>query len=195
MKKFFTRLCVILVVLTVFSSYFIYYAILNILGPSTEYYNPVTPTAKLDCDIKGCKNVVYLGDEFFAEYYIVRHKINGNCFLKIWRYAEDVDGPTPGKKHLLDYAELQFVGQNELRRPKWPSPPRKYFWGYEVNEEIKPQLDKPIMPEGVDELTLDIYVIGRYYCNALDYVFERYIQGGKPDETESVRITLKRNKP
>ena len=170
----------------------VYWAVLNWAGPSSAFYDPAIETAR-PCPEGQC---IYLGDEFRMRYTVIRHRLNGSCLLKIWRYGEDIDGPTPGRRHLLDYAELQFVGAEEMRHPRWPSPPRQYHLGYEVNEQLEPQLDKPLLPPGVDRVTMDFYVVARYFCNPLDTVFPRFLQGGiKPDETERARAVLKRFKP
>jgi hypothetical protein len=110
-KKIFVRLCVGIVVVQVLLAYPLGYDfVLNSLGPSTEYVDPWLPTAKM---VDG-KPTVYIGDDFYVQHTIVRHALNGNCLLKIHRYAEDVDGPTPGKRHLIDYAELQFIGRGNF---------------------------------------------------------------------------------
>lgn len=170
-----------------------YVVILNWLGPSTEYHNPEIATATRGPD---GKLYVYLGDEFWVNIFVVRHATNGNCHFKIRRYAEPLDGLQAGRKFLVSVAELQFVGQNEMRRARWPSPPDKYILGYAVNEQNEPQYDKPLLPDGVDELEYLFYVQGRYFCNFLDYIIPRYIQGGpREDETAHVRAVVKRNKP
>lgn len=164
-------------------------------SPSTLLLN-----LKVASAIKGPDKLdyVYLGDELHVTYTVVRLPTNYACTEPVWRYAEDVDGPTPGKRHLLDYFELHFQPgkAGDVLYPQWPQPPRIYKWGVEVNEQIKPQNDKPIMPDGVDELTLDIYNVAQYYCNWLDNIIPRYLQGGeKPNETARARVVLKRFKP
>jgi hypothetical protein len=76
------------------SSPVIYYGLLNWIGPSTEYLEPILPTS-----VPGPNGIpiVYLGDEFYVQHIIIRHKLNGNCVLHITRWAEDIDGPTPGR--------------------------------------------------------------------------------------------------
>jgi hypothetical protein len=96
-KKIFVRLCVGIVVVQVLLAYPLGYDfVLNSLGPSTEYVDPWLPTAKM---VDG-RPTVYIGDDFYVQHTIVRHALNGNCLLKIHRYAEDVDGPTPGKRQV-----------------------------------------------------------------------------------------------
>jgi hypothetical protein len=90
-KKILCRLCVGIVVVEVALAYPLGYDfVLNSLGPSTEYLDPSLPTATM---VDG-KPTVYAGDDFYVQHTIVRHAINGNCILRIHRYAEDVDGPT-----------------------------------------------------------------------------------------------------
>ncbi len=171
--------------------YTIWLATLNIIGPSTEYLDPRIPTATI---VDG-KPTVYLGDLFYVQHTIVRHTLNGNCTLAINRYAEDVDGPTPGKRHQIDYAELQFIGNNEVLHPRWPPADDPYKLSFERDRKDGLLKDKPLLPEGVDQITMDFFVVSRYYCNPLDYIFPRYIQGGHPDESPRVRAVVKRNKP
>ena len=173
-------------------AYFGYLFALNSLGPSTRYYNPQLGNAtKIDG-----KDYVYLGDEFYVWISIVRHKRNGNCQFHIKRYAEEVGGPRDGERHLISRATLQFVGQDELRRTRWPIPADPYYLGYAVDKNGQPIVDKPLLPDGVDEQEYTFYVVGRYYCNALDYVFPRYIQGGdRPNITPRINAIVRRHKP
>ena len=181
----------ILVFLLILSPVF-YTIALNVLGPSTEYHNPSLPTAEKGAD---GRSYVYVGDELYVFISIVRHKINGNCRFEIARYAENIGGFEHGKKHPISYASLQFIGQNELRRARWPSPPDEYIIGYDVNEKNEPQIDKPLLPNGIDEQEFDLYVVGRYYCNLFDYIFPRYIQGGEnPNETPRIRVVIRRHR-
>ena len=182
-----------IVVLAIILSPVLYTAMLNWLGPSTEYHDPVIGTA-----VKGPdgKDYVYVGDEFYVWITIVRHKLNGNCLFEIERFAEATDGPNKGVRRLISKTALQFIGQNELRRTRWPVPSEAYILGYEVDKQSKPQLDKPLLPDGVDQQEFEFYVVGRYFCNFLDYLIPRHIQGGqKPDETPRVRAIVKRTKP
>jgi hypothetical protein len=184
--------CIVLLMLIMLSP-LLYLAILNSVGPSTEYHNPTIATAVRGPD---GRDTVYLGDEFYVNIFVVRHRINGNCKFKIRRYAEPLEGEEQGDRYLLSTAELQFVGQNEMRRARWPSPPDKYILGYAINEQGDPQYDFPLLPEGVDQREFLFYVVGRYYCNVLDYIFPRFIQGGpREDETAHVRAVVKRHKP
>jgi hypothetical protein len=171
----------------------IYLAVLNAIGPSTEYHNPQIGTAERGPD---GTQYVYLGEEFYVWISIVRHRLNGSCLFDIRRYAEVVGGPRNGRMYLISKAELQFVGQNEMRRTRWPVPEEKYILGYAVNDNNEPQFDMPLLPHGVDEREFTFYVVGRYYCNALDYIFPRYIQGGdRPNITPRVNAVLRRHRP
>lgn len=168
----------------------IYTAILNAIGPSTEYHRPEIGSGVM---LPDGRIGVFIGDEFFVWITIVRHRVNGNCLFEIERYAEVVDGPRAGRKYLISKTALQFVGANELRRTRWPVPEEKYILGYAVDNDNKPRLDMPLLPDGVEEREFDFYVVGRYFCNALDYLFPRYIQGGlHPNETPRVRAVVKR---
>jgi hypothetical protein len=162
----------------------IYFGILNTLGPSTEYYEPSVIGAALG---PNGHYIAYLGDRVAVTYTVVRHQINGSCFIQVWRYGEEVGGTAPGRRRLLDYADLFFRGENELRRPRWPLD--GMVLDYDFDHE-------PLLAPGVDEQAFDLYVVARYYCNFMDYIFPRYLQGGiKPDETERVRLIVRRNRP
>ena len=192
-KKILVRLCVGIVVVEVLFAYPLGYDfVLNSIGPSTEYLEPWLPTAKT---VDG-KPTVYIGNDFYVQHTIVRHALNGNCLLKIHRYAEDVDGPTPGKRHLIDYAELQFVGRDEILHPRWPAADDPYVLGYERDEKDNTLYDRPLLPDGVDQLTMDFYVSPRNFCNTLDYLIPRYTNGGTHwDESPRVRARVKRHRP
>jgi hypothetical protein len=168
----------------------IYFGILNYLGPSTEYYEPTITGAMVDRD---GNYSAYLGDKIFVNYIVVRHKINGECLLHVYRYGEDIGGPDNGKRHLLDYVELQFKGRDELMRPHWPL--KGLVLGYDVNEAGVPQENKPLLAPGVNSQKFALYVVARYYCNFMDLIFPRYLQGDtRPDETRRVDITIMRRK-
>ena len=166
----------------------IYFGILNHLGPSTEYYEPTITGA---VQIKDGKYVAYLGDKIFVNYIVVRHKINGTCFLHVYRYGEEVGGPHAGQRHLLDYVELQFRGRDELMRPHWPL--TGLVLGYDVDKNGISQKDKPLLAPGIESQEFALYVVARYYCNFMDLLFPRYLQGGiKPNETERINLIVKR---
>ncbi len=167
-----------------------YVLLLNSLGPSTAYYNPQIATALQGPD---GRKYVFLGDDFYVWISVVRHERNGNCYFHIHRYAEATDGPDKGKPKLISEEGLQFVGRNELRQTRWPQPPTKLVLQYELDEEGN--IVGPLLPDGVEEQETDFYVVGRYYCNALDYIFPRYIQGGSRNETGRVHAVIKRTKP
>lgn len=168
-----------------------YWAILNTLGPSTEYHRPYIEGAKI---LPSGKYVAYVGDTIYVRYTVVRHKINGDCLLNVYRYGEAIGGPENGQRHLLDYVDLRFLGANDLLRPRWPLDglvleTARYKWG-------APKPDEPLIPDGFDEQELALYVVARYYCNPLDYIFPRHIQGGnRADETARVNLILRRNRP
>ena len=149
----------------------IYFGVLNFLGPSTQYYEPSIEGADLGRDGKYYATV---GDKIFVRYIVIRNKINGSCRLNIWRYAENIGGPEDGKRHLLDYADLAFVGANELRRPRWP------LDGLVLGGR------GDMLPRGVDQQEFALYVVGRYRCNFWDAIIPRYLQGGPVPDRKSV---------
>lgn len=178
--------------LGVFSVFLGHLALLNAIGPSTEYHNPVIGTGHV---VDG-KTYVYLGDEFYVWIFVIRHKTNGDCRFEIERYAEYVGGPKHSKRHLISKTKLEFKGANELRRTRWPVPSEPYYLGYAIDKQGRPQPKKPLLPDGVDEQEFTFYVVGRYYCNILDHIFPRYIQGGdRPNITPRVNAILRRHKP
>jgi len=186
------RVALWIVAVQILLSPVIYTALLNAVGPSTQYRNPQIATAEPGPD---GKQYVYLGEEFYVWITVIRHRLNGNCLFEIRRYAEVASGPRVGKAFLISAVSLQFVGQNELRRTRWPQPSERYFLGYAVDEENDPLYTQPLLPDGVDEEHFAFYVRGRYYCNFLDYLIPRYIQGGnQPDETERVYAVLRRHR-
>lgn len=166
-----------------------YYMLLNWFGPSTLYLEPTLPTAVPTGEPPHMKPTVYIGDDFYIAHMTVRFERNGNCLLKIHRYAEHVGGPTPGKKYLIDYAELQFVGANDIMRPRWPPYDHPYVLGFARDEQGNYLLDKPLLPEGVDELEMDFFVTPRNFCNMMDYIIPRYTT------VPRVRALVKRHKP
>jgi len=169
-------------------------ATFNVIGPSTEYHNPSIATAT-PCNQGGDRPCIYVGDEFYVWITVVRHRLNGSCTFVITRYAEHVDGPRKGVRHPISYATLQFVGHNEMRTVRWPSPPDRYIVGYEVDENNVPQKERPLLTNGLDEEEFLFFVVGRYYCNYLDDIFPRYIQGSqRPNETAPVRAILRRHR-
>lgn len=154
----------------------IYFYVLNSLGPSTEYYEPTVQGAELHSDGKYYADV---GDKVFVSYIIVRHQINGTCLLNVSRYGENIGGSKPGKRHLLDYADLQFVGQNELRRPRWP------MGGLVLKDDM--------IEPGEKYQEIALYVVAVYRCNYMDYIIPRYLQGGiRENETERVNLVVRR---
>lgn len=180
----------ILIVVQLTFSPAIYFSILNYLGPSTVYYEPTISGAERRPD---GKYVAYLGDRIFVHYTVVRHRINGSCFLRVYRYGEELGGPYDGQRHLLDYAELQFSGDDKPLRPRWPL--QGLVLGYAVNKEGAIQEDEPLLAPGVDSQEFALYVVARYYCNFMDELFPRYLQGGiKPNETERVHLIVKRKR-
>lgn len=169
-----------------------WWAILNSLGPSTEYHSPYIegPDGKLLPQENGAY-VAHLGERIYVRYFIVRHKINGDCLLHVYRYGENIGGPEAGKRHLLDYVELQFRGEDELLRPRWPI--RGLVLGYGVHKNGSMNLGDPLIPPGLKKQELALYVVARYRCNPLDYFFPRYLQGGvKPNETERAYLIVRR---
>lgn len=187
--SFIKAICVVVVSLEIAFSPIIYFAALNAIGPSTDYFEPwIEGQVTIGSD---GKYRAFLGDRIFVRYIVVRHKLNGNCLLHVYRFAENVGGPEAGKKHLLDYADLRFIGADELRRPRWPL--AGLVLGYDVDKEGQPQIDRPIMPPGVNKQEFSLFVVARYYCNLLDYIAPRYLQGGpRPNETAHVNIVVQR---
>lgn len=165
----------------------IYFAVLNSVGPSTQYLDPRIEGAQIGPDGNYYATV---GDKIYVTYTVVRHRFNGKCLLNVWRYAEDVGGPQDGQRHLVDYVDLQFRGNNDVLRPRWPL--AGLVLGYDTDRQGRPQFNKPLLPPGVAEQAFDLYVVARYRCNFMDYIVPRYLQGGKPDETRRVRIIVKR---
>lgn len=149
-----------------------YWALVNTLGPSTEYHEPFVEGA---VRLSGGEYAARVGDRIFVRYIVVRHKINGDCLLNVWRYGEFIGGPRGGERVLLDYADLRFRGANDLLRPRWP------LGGFEVPADFAPA------GEGSQKVAL--YVVARYHCNPLDEVFPRYLQGGER-ANETVRVVL-----
>lgn len=173
------RLAMALLVCEVLFSPAIYWAFLNNLGPSTEYYDPTIQGAT---QVGDDEYVAYVGDKIFVTYIVIRHKINGTCQLHVSRYGEAVGGPNSGKRYLLDVVNLQFVGRDRLHRPRWP------LDGLTLKDKL--------IPDGAAEQRYAVYVVARYHCNFMDDIFPRYLQGGiKPNETERVYLTVKRNRP
>ena len=175
--------CGALLVLLAASVPVAYWAVLNTLGPSTEYHEPyiVLEDAELAPRLPDGRYVAYVGERIYVRYTVVRHKINGDCLLNIFRYGEYIGGPRDGKRELLDYADLQFSGANDLLRPRWP-----------VEGLV---LTDALIPAGRDEQELALYVIARYHCNPLDEVFPRHLQGGvRSDETVRVNLIVRRKK-
>lgn len=175
-----------------FTSPAIYLGILNYLGPSTSYYDPYIEGADgkpLPTNRNGIY-VAYLGEKIFVRYYVVRHKINGNCVLHVYRYGENIGGPEAGKRHLLDYVELQFRGEDELLKPRWPI--AGLILGYGVHKNGAVNLNDPLIPHGQSSQELALYVVARYRCNLLDHFFPRYLQGGvKPNQTARAYLLVK----
>jgi hypothetical protein len=161
-------------------------ALLDYLGPSTEYYEPTVLGAERD---PNGKLVAHLGDKVFISYIVVRHQINGTCLLHVWRYGEEIGGPRSGTRHLLDYADLQFVGANELRRPRWP------IEGLVLGKDMNGQM---LLADDVVEQEYALYNVAEYHCNVVDELMAalgrgRFLQGGiRANETERVNLTVRR---
>lgn len=188
MRAFIVRAMALAFALEIILSPALYFLMLNAIGPSTEYFEPWIEGATLGPD---GKYHAFLGDRIFVRYTVVRHKLNGNCLLHVYRYGENVGGPEAGRRHLLSYADLRFVGADELRRPRWPL--EGLILGYGVDKSGRPQMDDPLLPPGVDKQEFALFVVARYFCNPLDSLLPRYLQGGsKPDETARVNIIVER---
>jgi hypothetical protein len=88
------------------------------------------------------------------------------------------------------------VGRDEILHPRWPAADDPYVLGYERDEKDNTLYDRPLLPDGVDELTMDFYVSPRNFCNTLDYLIPRYTNGGTHwDESPRVRARVKRHRP
>jgi len=173
-------------------SYIAFLGMLNSLGPSTEFIDPQIETAKPCGRELPC---VYVGDDFYLRYYIVRHALNGRCKSDVRRYAVEIGGANNGRRHLLSHVELNFVGRNEIIRPRWPTYEERYKLEYSVDENNNPLADKPLLADGVDEQEMCFLNTNRYYCNVLDYIVPRYMQGGtEPDESPRICAIVRRHK-
>ena len=176
-------------VIIIVGSPLIYLALLNAIGPSTAYHEPSVQASER---LRDGTPVLYVGDDLRVNITVVRHRLNGSCRLDIRRFAHDL---ASGEHHMISKTEVQFVGQNELRRTQWPSPPDKYTIGYAIDESNAPKMDEPLLPPGVNERQFRLYVKTRYFCNVLDYIFPRYIQGGeREDETIPVNVVIRRSR-
>lgn len=190
------RISLWIVIALVVLSPLLYWGALNALGPSSTYSEP-------HVEVGGAvRDVVYLGEAWQVVYRVQRHEVNGNCYLPIDRYAEYVGGPRAGHRLLIDQTEVRFDGSNDVFYPRWPS------WARPITHGLDPRSreELPLLPDGVDEQVLDLYVVARYHCNPLDDFAAwlegfgigrgRYLQGGsEPDRSAHARITLKRRKP
>jgi hypothetical protein len=192
---------------------------MNRIGASTQYHHPVIATGTKE----GNETILHVGEELYVLMWIVRHEVNGTCDFAVKRYAEHVDGSLRGHRLLISTAILHFEGKNDLARVRWPIELNPYYVGgailiekpsdplyveypYQFNKDTQqyeriwpftaqPAMDLPLLPPGVDEQRFKFYVVGRYFCNVLDYVFPRYIQGGdRPDTTPPVYATVRRSK-
>lgn len=167
-------------------------AAINATSPSTELIDPQIETAEPCGRDLPC---VYVGDEFYLRYFIVRHQLNGTCTSDVHRYAEEVGGKRNGKRHLLSHVELNFVGKNDISRPRWPPANSNYRLEYSVDADNIPIPNSPLLPEGVDEQRMCFFNTNRYYCNFLDYIVPRYMQGGaRPNESPSVCAYVRRSR-
>jgi hypothetical protein len=156
-------------------------ALANRRGPSSLYFEPHI-IGEVERRKDG-KFLAHYGDRVFVTYTVVRLRGFGNCLLDISRYAEEIGGAHNGSRHLVNHVELQFEGNNDLRRPQWP------IRGLLLGTDFK-------LRDGVDEQEYALYVVARYYCGPVDRVFPRYIQGGiKPNETPRVNLIVKRSRP
>ena len=174
--------CFWIVLAEILGSRLIYDAALNLVGPSTEYHDPMIEGPTVELGLDG-RYYAKIGSKVWVRYTIVRHKQNGSCTLNVWRYVEEIDGPQAGTVHLVDYTDLQFVGDDKPFRPRWPQD------GFIIGA---PDLAGFLtVPPGAQTQELSFFVKARYYCNLLDYVFPRYIQGGlKPNETARVNLLV-----
>jgi hypothetical protein len=182
--------CVAVFAALILTSPISYLLVLNAYGPSTNYFSPYIEGAER---LSNGKYVAFEGDRIFVRYTILRRAVNGDCLLDIHRYAENIAGPFAGRRHLIDYAELQFRGRDEIGYPRWPQV--GLILGNGRAKDGTPDKNDPLIPPGEERQELAFYVVARYYCNIMDYFIPRYLQGGmRPNETERVNLILKRKK-
>lgn len=179
--------------LTGFMFYTALLAFVNLNGASTLYTNPTIGTGERH---EG-KTYVYVGDEFYVWIQIVRLagsvRVNSTCRFRIERYAEYVGGRKNGQRLLISQAELQFRGDNLVMRTRWPIQSEPYFVGWGADENGIPRF---MLDDDQNEQEFTFYVVGRYFCNYLDHIFPRYIQGGdRPNITPRVNaIVIRKHK-
>ncbi len=200
-KDLLCRACLTVIIALLIFWYPLWLLNVNAIGPSTRYYNPVIGTATPNPD-RPDRPFVYLGDEFHVNITVVRDEpvflqALSTCEFVIRRYMEAVSGPRTGSRHLISTGHLEFRGQNQfIPRTRWPQPNEKLIYlNYAVDKMGNELRDQPLLPDGVDEEEVAFYVVGRYFCNIMDDIIPRYIQGGRPNETERVYAILKRHKP
>lgn len=156
---------------------FVYWALANAFGPSTEYHDPTIHGAEY---LPNGKYLAYVGDKISVHYRVTRHSFNGDCLIDIYRVAERIGGPDDGTRILIDHESRRFHGEDQTLFPHWPDK------GWQI-----PDL---VIPSGMDEQEIALYVIARYYCNPVDRRIPRYIQGGvRPDQSEQVNLIVRRN--
>lgn len=174
----------------------IYWEALNLLGPSSNYYVGEVEGAARTPD---GHFEAFLGQKIWVHYEIVRHAINGDCYLRIFRYGENVGGPEAGKRHLLDYSTRRFRGTGERLKLRWPQGGLVLDYGKKFDadsasgEKLLVDESDPLIPPGQDAQELALYVVARYDCNPMDWVFPRYIQGGPvSNQTQRVYLIVRR---
>jgi hypothetical protein len=137
-------------------------------GPSTSYFNQQITSALHAPD----GDHLFLGDPVIIAAGTIRHKRNANCDLAVWRVRENIGGKYDGSIHLMQQITQAFVGEGYYRRTTWPIAPAKVTVddGWFDDADAKSQL-------------MDIYVVGRYYCNVWDYLMPRFLHdnSGPPD--------------
>ena len=155
-------LCFWVVLLEVVLAPVEYLATLNAYGSSTDYFNQYVASAEHG---PNGQDFVTVGDDFLVRAEIIRHRVNGTCQLSVNRVRENVGGRLPGAIHLIQHVDQNFVGDGAFRYTSWPIPPAKIVVG---DDWIEP---------GAAQQVIDVFVVGRYYCNVLDRVFPRFLRG------------------
>jgi hypothetical protein len=136
-------------------------------GPSTSYFDQVVASAHKGRD---GKEYIYPGDQILIRADIIRHSFNGTCHLGVWRVRENIGGPDDGAIHLMQHVDQEFIGDGLFRHTSWPIAPAQIVVD-------KSWFDDP----ATTRQTLDMFVVGRYYCNFLDYLMPRFLHSADGD--------------
>ena len=155
-----------------------YTSLLNWPGPSTFYFDQNVASARHDEGL----GYILPGDQLLMHASTVRHKFNGRCELAVWRVRENIGGKYDGNIHLMQFVWQAFVGENFFRKTSWPIAPARVI--VDKTNVVQDQktgeftgadgtwFDDP----SVQQQTVDVFVVGRYYCNFMDYIFPRFLE-------------------